>query len=45
MAGEEGIGAVDEDAAYAQVECWRRQAQHAVAAVDHLSPHLVEEVR
>ena len=42
MRRKEGIGALDQHAA--ELDRGRRQAQHAVAALDHLRPHVVEQV-
>ena len=42
MAGEEGIGAFGEHTA--EFHGLGRQAQYAVAAADHVGPHVVEEI-
>ena len=42
MLEQEGVCPLDEHAA--ELHGCRRQAQHAVAAADHLGPHVVEQV-
>ena len=42
MAGEEGIGALGEDAA--ELHGLGRQAHDAIAAADHVGPHVVEQI-
>ena len=42
MAGEEGVGALGQHAA--ELHGLGRQAQDAVAAADHVGPHVVEEI-
>ena len=42
MARQERVGALDQHAA--KLHGLRRQAQHAVAALDHLRPHVVEQI-